>query len=445
MGSQKALALLCYLASHDGPVSRDRLIDLFWNDLTSEKARANLSWTLNRLNKVLPVPLHSDRQVVHRHKSASLWQDVVAFDELAQHGDPASLAEATALYRGEFAAGLVIQNCPEFDTWLQSERERWQHRITMVLESRISQQAQAGDLTAGIWLNQQVLAIMPWRESAHRNLMQLLAQAGQRSEALAQYARCRETLAAEYGVEPEQETEELVQQIRNGLHRTSPGAPPRQRIRVVIVEDQDLFRDLLVHTLNSFDNIAVVGDFASGAQALAQVPALRPDVVLLDISLGDSLNGIEVGLRLREQLPHLGVVLLSNYQRATILNSVPEDAINGWSYLTKTEMRRAESLRLAIEGTAAGLVIFNPSNTPQAGEQGSPIATLTFQQREIVERMALGYSDTVIADQLRLPLAVLDAQITVICEKLGTGREGDPVQPRVRAVLALLKRHQPDM
>lgn len=123
---------------------------------------------------------------------------------------------------------------------------------------------------------------------------------------------------------------------------------------VVVVEDEDCYRDLLVRLLSQQPGIRVVGDFASATAALTGIPKLRPHVAVLDISLGRGINGIQLGLKLRATLPNLGIVLLSSYLEPSVLRVVPEEALAGWSYLHKNTVGHIETLVHAIVQTADG-------------------------------------------------------------------------------------------
>ncbi|HYG60911.1 MAG TPA: response regulator transcription factor [Symbiobacteriaceae bacterium] len=120
---------------------------------------------------------------------------------------------------------------------------------------------------------------------------------------------------------------------------------------VIVIDDEDLFRDLLCRQLSGQPEIRVIGDFASAAPALASISDLRPDVAVLDISLGSGINGVQLGLKLRTALPHLGIVLLSNVVDPSLLLTVPKAALAGWLYLHKSSIRQIRTLVQAIVQT----------------------------------------------------------------------------------------------
>lgn len=209
-------------------------------------------------------------------------------------------------------------------------------------------------------------------------------------------------------------------------------------IQVVIAEDENLYRDLLSRTLNQCRGIQVIGEFADTVEALQQIPTLKPDVAILDIQFGEGLNGVQLGLKLRERLPQLGVVLLSNYPRASVLRSVPEKTISGWSYLLKTAVTNVDMLLRAIEGAAAGLVVFDPATTKASRYQEEPLVTLTTREREVLERMAQGYSNAAIARDLGLTTKTVENYVSLIFQKLDVSWDETDIQPRVQAVLLYL-------
>src|SRR5919199_5158556 len=102
-------------------------------------------------------------------------------------------------------------------------------------------------------------------------------------------------------------------------------AAPHSRVRGAVVEDEPLFRGLLEHYLGQHPGLEVVGSYADGESALAEVPGCRPDVVTLDIELPGRLDGIQLGLALRRQVPGLGIVVLSNHGDPRFVAALPRE------------------------------------------------------------------------------------------------------------------------
>lgn len=213
--SRKALALLCYLAVCGKPVPRPVLADLFWQDKPEAQGRANLSRVLNNLSSLFPNTLRIDRENVQLVREA-FELDIEEFEALCVQGDAESLAAAARLERGEFMAGIFLDNCPDFEIWLVAERERWRQRVVSVLECLAGHYARRGEPASALPFAARLLEMEPWHEEMHRQMMRLLARTGQRSAALQQYETARRVLAQELGVEPGAETTALYQQIVAG-------------------------------------------------------------------------------------------------------------------------------------------------------------------------------------------------------------------------------------
>ena len=120
-----------------------------------------------------------------------------------------------ALYRGDFLAGFYVREALDFETWMLTEQARLRELVIQALHTLATHHAEQGELAQGIGDLRRLLNLEPWREEAHRHLMRLLAQDGQRSTALAQYEICRQALAEELGVEPGPETIALYERIRD--------------------------------------------------------------------------------------------------------------------------------------------------------------------------------------------------------------------------------------
>jgi len=313
--SRKALALLAYLAVGGQPVPRERLVNLFWEDKTEAQGRNNLNWVLNRLSTLLPACLQADRHTVQflpEGAECTYWLDLDILRKLEAQGDPASLAAAVELYRGEFLEGLYLKGCPEFELWQVGEQERWRRRLAGGLNQLVAHHGRQGEVEQGLQFARRLLGLEPWREEAHREVMRLLALDGQRTAALAQYETCRHILAKELGVEPSEATELLYTQIQAGEleppalvprpelppQPPAPGEPPFKGLEFFDVADAGLFfgREALtarlvqrLHTSPGGESgerfLAVVGTSGGGKSSLVRaglVAALQRRAPLAD-------------------------------------------------------------------------------------------------------------------------------------------------------------------
>lgn len=212
---QRAKALIAYLAMHsDRFISRDTLATLLWSYSASKQARQSLRQCLSCVRAALgqaQASLETTRAAV-RLRAADAEIDVHRFEALAQSTKSADLAAASALYHGEFLEGIDINSEP-FGEWLTIERSRLASIACETLRRLAVLKSQTGDAASAIAAAQRLLSLDPLREDGHRILMELYAAEGRRSDALRQFETCREIIRRELGVEPDQQTLALIEQI----------------------------------------------------------------------------------------------------------------------------------------------------------------------------------------------------------------------------------------
>jgi predicted ATPase/DNA-binding SARP family transcriptional activator len=219
--SVKSQALLYYLAMSARPQPRLTIAGLFWGGMDDLYARRNLNRTLSDLTKLVGDHLIVTRQTLGFDRNRPYWLDVERFESaLATPPTPAradALAQAIQIYRDDFLAGFYIHDAPDFEQWVLAEQTRLRAGLIQALHELTNHCRAQGNLPQAMDYIRRVLQLEPWREEAHRQLIQLLAQTGQRSAALAQFEICRQILERELQVAPDAATIELVTQIRTGM------------------------------------------------------------------------------------------------------------------------------------------------------------------------------------------------------------------------------------
>lgn len=228
--STKAQALLAYLVLHQQPVPRATLVGLFWPDKPEQRGRNNLSVVVHNLSNLLPGTIQANRQQVGFVCPPTCWVDAYTVAQLLARGEPPALDAAVPLYRGELLAGLHLDGCPEFETWLATERETWRRRIVGALDQLVAYCLETQEYERGRTYAARLLEHDPWNEHAHRQMMRLLLASGQRSAAIAQYERCRRLLAEELDIAPEAATIALYEQIVGDESPPEAGAPSARRV-----------------------------------------------------------------------------------------------------------------------------------------------------------------------------------------------------------------------
>lgn len=230
--SAKVEALLIYLAVTGRPHGRETLAGLFWGDKPESRARANLRKALSNLRQLLGGLVTITEQTVVFNRGGAYRLDVTAFEAaLAAAGatppNPDTLRRAVELYRGDFLTGFVVETSLPFEEWALAERERLRRLAIQALHQLAAAYTAQGEYTAGINVVCRLLALEPWQEEAHRQLMTLLARSGQQAAALAQFETCRRILANELGVEPLPETQALYQRLKSRGQFAPHNLPPQ--------------------------------------------------------------------------------------------------------------------------------------------------------------------------------------------------------------------------
>jgi WD40 repeat protein/DNA-binding SARP family transcriptional activator len=231
--SAKARALLYYLAVTGSIQRRTMLSALLWPEVDEQQASASLRNVLSNLRALLGDHLAVTREAVVLHRGA-LWLDVTQFDELLKRTgdietDVIQMEAAVSLYRGDFLAGFLLPDTPEFEQWATIERERLRQAALNSLLTLADWHASQSDFVAGLEDLTRLLAIDPANEPGHRQKMIALARLDQRTAALQQYEVCRRTLAEELGVEPAPQTTAVYELILAGALQP-PSADEKQRV-----------------------------------------------------------------------------------------------------------------------------------------------------------------------------------------------------------------------
>jgi DNA-binding SARP family transcriptional activator/Tfp pilus assembly protein PilF len=229
----KCVALLAFLAVDDrrGFHRRDSLVALLWPDLDQSRARAALRKALHYLRRLPGTDLvltRGDEEV--RLDLARLWCDAREVTRLAVAGDRAGAVE---LYVGDFLPGLHVSAAPEFEQWLEAQRNNLRATIARcALELAGGYRATGRFLEALPWARRAV-EIGPLEERPNRMLIELLAATGDRPAALAAYEWFAHRLAAELDLDPGPETRSLADRLRSEPPQRADQALPPTRLEPI--------------------------------------------------------------------------------------------------------------------------------------------------------------------------------------------------------------------
>jgi two-component system NarL family response regulator len=210
-------------------------------------------------------------------------------------------------------------------------------------------------------------------------------------------------------------------------------------IRVLVADDQAVFRRGLEVVLSAETDIEVVGEAADGEAAIARAAELAPDVVLMDVRM-PHVNGIEAARRIRELLPTTRVLMLTVSDEEDDLYEAIKAGANG--YLLKDIS--AEQVADAIHAVVRGHSLISPSMASkllsefktladQAAEKEQlPAPVLTPRELEVLKLVARGMSNREVADQLYISENTVKNHIRNILEKLHLHSRMEAVMYAVR-------------
>ena len=195
-------------------------------------------------------------------------------------------------------------------------------------------------------------------------------------------------------------------------------------VTVLLVDDHPVVRTGLRAVIDAHPDVSVVGEAATGEEAVVVAGRLQPDVVLCDLRLGDGMDGIATTVELRRLRPAPAVLVLTTFDRdAELLGAVEAGAAG---YVLKDQS--PDEIVDGIRRTARGEMVLSPElATRVVRGMRNPAARLTDRELEVLRLLATGASNKEIAKSLFVTEATVKSHLVHIFAKLG-------VDNRARAI-----------
>jgi two-component system, NarL family, response regulator DevR len=203
----------------------------------------------------------------------------------------------------------------------------------------------------------------------------------------------------------------------------APLTPPQPPVRVFLMDDHEVVRRGLRDLLESEGEFEVVGEAGTAAQALARVPALKPQVAVLDMRLPDG-DGVSVCRELRSRMPELACLMLTSFSDDEALFDAIMAGASG--YLLKQV--GGVDLVGAVRTVAAGGSLLDPKLTAavmtrlRSGARKDPLEGLTAQERRILDLIGEGLTNRQIGERLFLAEKTVKNYVSSLLSKLGIER-----------------------
>jgi len=209
-----------------------------------------------------------------------------------------------------------------------------------------------------------------------------------------------------------------------------------RKIQVFLLDDHEIVRRGVRELIEAEEGLEVVGEASTAAEALQRIPAVKPDVAVLDVRLPDG-SGVEVCREVRSQLPGLSCLMLTSYSDDDALFEAIMAGAAG--YVLK--QIRGNDLVDTVRRVAAGESLIDPAVTGRLLErlrrpepdEDPRIASLTKLERVILDHVAEGLTNRQIAAQVHLAEKTVKNYVSSILMKLGMSRRTEAAVFAVRA------------
>lgn len=205
-------------------------------------------------------------------------------------------------------------------------------------------------------------------------------------------------------------------------------------IRVFLVDDHELVRRGISELLSSEDDIEVVGEASNGDEAERRVAAVRPDVAILDVRLGEGeRSGVEVCREIRSAHPEIACLMLTSFADADALSSAVLAGASGYLLKQIRGSELVDSIRLVASGTSllpshvVAEVLERLRRPPD-----DPLGALTGQERRVLDLIAKGRTNRQIGEELELAEKTVKNYVSNLLAKLGMSRRTEAAALAVR-------------
>lgn len=210
-----------------------------------------------------------------------------------------------------------------------------------------------------------------------------------------------------------------------------------KKIRVLIADDHTIVREGIRMILSAQPDIEVVGEAANGQEAIDLTRKLRPDVVVMDISM-PGVSGINATKAIKAEMPEVNVLALTMHEDETYVFQLLKAGASGYVLKRGAASDLVNAVRAASKGEAflypsvAKAVVQDYLQRVEAGEERERWDGLTQREREILKLIAEGYTNREIAQKLYISVKTVQTHRAHILEKLGLHDRTELVRYAIR-------------
>jgi DNA-binding NarL/FixJ family response regulator len=193
-------------------------------------------------------------------------------------------------------------------------------------------------------------------------------------------------------------------------------------VRILIVDDHTLFREGVRAILKAVSDFEIVGEAATGEEAIDKVSTLKPDIILMDIQMPD-INGVEATIKILKEHPEMGIIILTMLEDDDSLFSALRAGARGYVLKGADKAEMVKSIRAVANGEA----LFGPAianrltrffKNPGRMKKQSAFPELTDREFEVLELIAKAHNNQEIAENLHISIKTVSNHISNVFNKL---------------------------
>jgi len=194
-------------------------------------------------------------------------------------------------------------------------------------------------------------------------------------------------------------------------------------LRILLADDHALIRTGIRNLLEGHPDFVVIGEAADGEEVLEKAGELKPDVLIIDISM-PKISGIDATKKIAEKYPATKILVLTMHENAEYIYQIFKAGANGYLLKNAGKDELVEAIRAVSKGNkfighhVSDLMVSEYMKKASARDQGTDESPLTNREREVLELIARGLNNQQIADQLFISPRTVDTHRTNIMQKI---------------------------
>ncbi|GLY09125.1 response regulator [Pseudobacillus badius] len=200
-------------------------------------------------------------------------------------------------------------------------------------------------------------------------------------------------------------------------------------MKVMVVDDHDLIRKGIILLLESYADIEVAADAGDGNEALVLAMQTEPDVVLMDISMPNGLDGFTTTKQLIQQQPNIKVVLLTMHDEEAYIRQAIQSGAHGYILKKSQGSELYEAIYHVYHGQRYYRTDLSEEQIEKMmKEKEKPVSPLTLREQEVLRLTVLGYTNKEIAEKLHISAKTVENHKSNIMNKLDIKQKHEMIQ-----------------